>query len=227
MKNLENSVLGLVVLLLIQMNFSMEAKEISLPRPATEGGMGFNEVVARRHSVREYDNSRTVDNGLLGQLLWAAVGVNRWNATAPAPGKNPADRTNPTALNSQEITAYVFDEKGVWVYKPQSHSIEMLKEGDYRGLVAGTEAFSQDFVLDAPYSIVFVADLSKLPEGAQSRMMAAMDAGIACENLNLACCAAGLATVPRATMDADGIAALLGLTPAQVPMLNNPIGYAR
>ena len=81
--------------------------------------------------------------------------------------------------------------------------------------------------MDAPCSILFVADMTGLPEGEQARQMAMVDIGIACENLNLACASEGVATVPRATMDIRGIEALLGLTPLQIPVMNNPIGYAR
>lgn len=82
-------------------------------------------------------------------------------------------------------------------------------------------------MLNAPVCVVFIADLSGLPEGDQTKTMALVDAGIACENLNLACVSEGIATVPRATMDREGIAKLLGLTPRQMPVMNNPIGYAK
>ena len=82
-------------------------------------------------------------------------------------------------------------------------------------------------MLDAPYSVVFVADTGNLPEGAQRLVLAAFDAGIACENLTLACSALGLATVPRATMNVEAVSRLLGLDDKQIPMLNNPLGYAR
>ena len=84
-----------------------------------------------------------------------------------------------------------------------------------------------DFVMDAPCSIVFVADMTRLPEGGHVRSMALVDAGIACENLNLACVSEGVATVPRATMDVAGLSELLGLTELQIPVMNNPVGYAR
>ena len=153
---------------------------------------------------------------------WASVGVNRVNAEKPSNGKQPVNRSNPTALNCQEITAYVFGEKGVWEYLPQSHSLRLVADGDNRRLIAGTASFSQEFVLDAPYSVVFVADTGNLPEGAQRLVLAAFDAGIACENLTLACSALGLATVPRATMNVEAVSRLLGLDDKQIPMLNNP-----
>lgn len=215
-----------VIALAMITSLIMAAQERKLPAPSVSGGMPMNEVVARRHSVREFDRSREIADSTLGQLLWMTAGVNRPDA---APGRFgvPANRSNPTALNRQEIRLYVFDKDGVWMYQPASHSLSLAKEDDHRKLIAGTEAFAQDFVLDAPISVVFVADMTGLPEGEQTTAMALVDAGIACENLNLACVSEGLATVPRATMDSAAIATLLGLTARQLPVMNNPIGYER
>ncbi|WP_295727691.1 nitroreductase family protein [uncultured Muribaculum sp.] len=204
----------------------MTAQEKQLPAPATTGGMPINEVVAKRHSIREFDKKHAIDDATLGQLLWMTAGVNRHDAQPSAFGA-PVNRCNPTARNWQEIRTFVFGEKGVWEYIPATHVLSPVADGDYRTLVAGTKEFSQDFVTDAPYSIVFVADLTGLPEGEQVKAMAMVDTGIACENLNLACTSLGVATVPRATMDIVGISRLLCLTERQLPVMNNPIGYPR
>lgn len=215
-----------VIAAVIATSTIMTAQEKKLPAPALTGGTPINEVVARRHSVREFDPARQISDTTLAQLLWMAVGVNRPDA-APSRFGAPVNRCNPTARNWQEIRAFVFGTDGVWEYHHATHSLALVKEGDHRGLIAGTPEFSQDFVMDAPCSIVFVADMTDLPEGDQAKAMAFVDAGIACENLNLACEAEGVATVPRATMDTRGISALLSLTPRQIPVLNNPIGYPR
>lgn len=214
------------IALMAAMTLIMTAQERKLPAPSLKGGIPMNEVVANRHSEREFDPSREISDSVVGQLLWMTAGVNRPDA---APGRFgvPANRCNPTALNSQEIRLFVFDKNGVWEYQPFSHSLTLVMDEDNRNLIAGTKEFTQDFVLSAPVSIVFVADMTKLPEGDQARSMALVDAGIACENLNLACVSEGIATVPRATMDTEGISKLLGLTPRQIPVMNNPIGYAK
>lgn len=204
----------------------MTAQEKKLPSPSLTGGMAMNEVVASRHSVREFDPAHEISDSTLGQLLWMTTGVNRPDARPSRLGA-AANRSNPTARNWQEIHTFVFDKAAVWEYLPASHSLSRVKDGDHRALIAGTPAFSQEFVMDAPCSILFVADMTGLPEGDQARQMAMVDIGIACENLNLACASEGIATVPRATMDIKGISALLGLTPLQIPVMNNPIGYAR
>ena len=197
---------------------TMGADKITLPSPAKNGGMPMAETLASRHSERSFDSSKQLSTQQISNILWAAVGVNR-----PAEGK----RTNPTARDAREITAYLFGHEGVFVYEPETNSLSLVAPGDHRQLVAGTKEFSQDFVLDAPISIVLVADLSKLPEGPSTATMAAVDAGIACENINLYCQSVGLATVPRATMDIDGITKLLGLSDKCMPIINNPVGYAK
>lgn len=205
----------------------MTAQEKKLPAPSFAGGMPVNEAVAARRSCRDFDPSRPVDDATLGQLLWMSAGVNRPDARPDETHPVAANRANPTAMNWQEIRVFVFSTDGVSEYDPAGHSLKRVAIGDHRALVAGTSDFKQDFVLDAPCSILFVADLKGKPEGEQARSMALVDAGIACQGLNLACASLGIATVPRATMDSAAIAALLNLDSRCIPVINNPIGYPR
>lgn len=214
-----------VVSLHLITSMTMTAQDIKLPAPSTKGGMPMNKVMASRHSVRSFDSKRDIDKATLGQVLWMTAGINRPDAK---PGNNgAANRTNPTALNRQEIRVFVFGKEEVWEYIADGHLLRTVWHGDHRSLLAGNSQFTQDFVVDAPYIILFAADLSGLPEDEATRQMAMIDAGIACENLNLACVSEGLATVPRATMDKSAISTLLGFTALQIPILNNPIGYAK
>ena len=52
-----------------------------------------------------------------------------------------------------------------------------------------------------------------------------MDVGIVSENISLWCAGMGLETRPRGSMDKDGLRKLLGLSAAQLPLLNHPVGY--
>lgn len=142
--------------------------------------MPINAVIANRHSVREFDLTREINDSTLGQLLWMSVGVNRPDVQ-PSKFGAPANRSNPTARNWQEIHAFVFDKNGIWEYQPSSHTLTLAKPGDHRSLIAGTKEFSQDFASQAPVTIVFVADMTDLPDGEQARSMAMVDVGIACQ----------------------------------------------
>ncbi|MBR2886879.1 MAG: nitroreductase family protein [Bacteroidales bacterium] len=55
----------------------------------------------------------------------------------------------------------------------------------------------------------------------------AIDAGYVSQNIDLACEALGLCTVPRATMDKEALKKELKLTDSQNPILNHPIGYKK
>ena len=210
---------------MIAITTAMNAQNITLPAAKFSGGMPINEAVANRHSTREYDPSRDIDMVTIGQLLWISLGVNRPDAKAF--GERPTNRTNPTALNWQEVHAYLFGREGVWEYEAATHSLRQVTDGDHRALLEGTKEFKQEFVMDAPYAVVFVADLTGLPTDDRVKAMAMIDVGIASENLSIGCASLGIATVPRATMDNAAVSALLGLTPLQLPVLNAPLAYPR
>ena len=186
----------------------------SLPAPDRTGGLPLMQTLDRRYSVREFDSARALSRQQISDLLWATAGVNR---------KQSGKRTNPTARDARDISVYMLDTTGAYLYNPVDNTITKVADGDHRALLAG----GQKFVLQAPVSFLFVADLNKFSGSPRALTMAAIDAGIACENLNLYCTSAGLATVPRATMDTDALSSLLGLTDKQIPLLNNPVGYAK
>ena len=71
-----------VCILAIMTSLIMAAQERKLPAPSFSGGVPMNEVVAKRHSVREFDVSRDISDSTLSQLLWMAVGINRPDAAS-------------------------------------------------------------------------------------------------------------------------------------------------
>ena len=115
-------------------------------------------------------------------------------------------------------------KEGAYLYDAKANSLQPIAKGDHRAAVAG----SQDFVKSAPVSLVLVSDLSRFGNIADhTKLMAAVDAGIVCQNINIFCAATGLATVPRATMDQAALKRILKLTDSQLPIMNNPVGYPR
>ncbi len=192
---------------------SVYAQNIELPAPQKSGGLPINQTLRELHSEREFNPDKTLPLQTVSDLLWGACGINR---------TDKGMRTNPTARNFQEIDAYWFDSNGVYLYDFKENALIQKVNGDYRSLVAGTSQFKQDFVLNAPASIVLVADTTKA-----GLTCALIDAGIACENINLFCAGNGLATVPRMTMDVNGIQHLLSLPETSLPVMNNPVGYSK
>lgn len=201
---------------------SMFAQDIKLPAPnMKQRSMTVVEALKTRHSVRSFDATKELSRQELSNLCWAASGIVR--------GGN--FRTAPTARNLQEIRLFAFTKSGVYEYDAKANTLVQKAEGDHRELMAsngGKAGFRQDFVKDAPVSLLMVIDFEKFgsqDEGAV--MMGCVDAGNVSENINLYCQSVGLATVPRATHDKDGISKLLGFTGKQLPIMNNPVGYEK
>ena len=125
---------------------------------------------------------------------------------------------------SRERVAY-FSGAMAGINDAKNHQLNLIAEGDYRGAVAGGQAF----VISAPVSLVLVSDLSRFGDtkNAHTQLMGAMDAGIVSQNISIFCSAARLATVPRASMDINQLKKVLKLKESQVPMMNHPIGYLK
>ncbi len=203
---------------LLAQSTSPSTADIALPAPnVAEPSAGVVQTLATRHSVRAFAATPlTLEQ--ISNLCWAACGVSR----------DADHRTAPSAMNRQEIRLFVFTADAVYEYLAAEHRLALCAAGDHRDLVAGMPQRRQEFVLSAPVSLVLVADLEKFGrDDTQARIMASVDAGIVCQNVNLYCQSVGLATVPRATMDAAGISALLSLSEKQFPVMNNPVGLAR
>ena len=185
--------------------------DIVLDKPNLTRGKSIMTTLSQRQSSREF-STKELSHTDLSDLLWAANGVNR------ADGK----RTAPSAMNLQEITIYAFMESGVYEYDFKNHALVLIAKGDHRKLSAG----KQEFAVTAPLTLVYVGDTDKLSKfGEQSLVIAAMDAGLISQNVNLFCASESLVNVPRISMDVEGIKALLDLSAHDIPLMNNVIGY--
>lgn len=200
-------------LLMIVTLHAQDLKEIKLNNPDKNRGTSVMKALSDRHSDREYA-AKELSIQDLSDLLWAANGINRPD------GK----RTAPSALNKQDIDVYVIMKEGAYLYDAKANSLQPVAKGDHRSAVAG----AQDFVKAAPVSLVLVSDLSRFGNITdQTKLMAAVDAGTVCQNINIFCSAAGLATVPRASMDQAALKRILKLKDNQLPIMNNPVGYPK
>ncbi|HWW00773.1 MAG TPA: nitroreductase family protein [Candidatus Acidoferrum sp.] len=104
-----------------------EVKTIPLPPPKTDGGKPLMETLRQRRTVREFKPDK-LSPPVLGNLLWAAFGVNR-----PETG----GRTAPSAMNSQEVDSYVALSAGLYLYEPKPHRLKLVLNPDLRGKTGG------------------------------------------------------------------------------------------
>jgi len=201
----------LVALLIGMLGFSQPGTIVKLPQPNKARGKTIMEAFALRASAKEF-SSANIDLQDVADLLWAAVGINR-----PEIGK----KTAPSAMNTQDVDVYLINKEGAYVYKPKEHVLMLVNEGDFRSAVAG----AQKYFDNAALFLVMVSDTSRFKQGnaSQKMQLAAMDAAIVSQNINLFCAGVGLKTRPRVYMEKDKLRKVLNLSDSQVLLMNNPV----
>lgn len=205
--------LGLAALLAFSVFASAQGlKPIQLPKPQMDGGKPLMQALKERKSTRSF-SSEKLPMQTLGNLLWAAFGINR-----PETGQ----RTAPSAMNWQEIDIYVATANGLYLYDAKGHALKLVFTNDIRGATG-----MQPFVKDAPVNLVYVADYSRA-RGANAddrNLYCAADAGFIAQNVYLFCASEGLATVVRGSVDRTALAKTMKLNPWQKIILTQTVGY--
>jgi hypothetical protein len=168
----------------------------------------------QRQSQREF-GTQPLPEPVLGELLWAAAGVNR-----PSLG----GRTAPSAMNSQEVDVFVALPAGLYLYDPAAHALRLEAPSDVRGVTG-----YQDFTDEAALDLVFIADhrrMSLVP-AAQREAYAFAAAGAMAQNVYLYCASKGLATVIRAWIDRQALGQAMGLEADQQVLLAQTVGHPK
>lgn len=168
------------------------------------------EALSARRTERAFSNDN-LTNQQIADLLWAANGVNR---------VEDGKRTAPSARNAQEIDVYLFTTVAIYRYEAVTHSLKLVKEGDYR-----TSAGTQPFYAAASVAISLVVDFGKM-EGFDEEAKAfysATDVGYVSQNIYLYCAAENLGTVVCGSVDREAVANLLGIQNGKV-LLSHAIG---
>jgi hypothetical protein len=208
-------ILPTLLTLFILNNLSAQSPQtIPLLPPDTTRGLPVMTALSLRASVKDFDTTALLTKDL-SDLCWVANGINR-----PGIGK----RTAPSAQNAQDIDLYIFLKKGTYLYYAAQHALNLIAEGDSRGMFNRKPD-------DTPPALVclLVSDISRFKFGEDSLKLVwdAEDAGIVSQNIAVFCAGTGLATRPRAGMDQKKLRDLLKLSASQHLMLNNPVSYRK
>jgi SagB-type dehydrogenase family enzyme len=197
-------------------NFSAYAQDIELPQPQKNGGMPLMEAINNRKSIRDFSN-KEIPIQVLSDLLWAANGYNR---------PQEQMRTVPTAGNCQNMSVYVANADGLYLYDATNHSLKLILNEDIRA-----ETGLQSFVKDVPVNLVYVADLSKLLSmmpGVSENIVefySSAHAGFIGQNVYLFCASFGLGAVVRGQINTDALKTTMKLEADQKIILMQSIGY--
>ena len=193
---------------------AQESKAIQLSAPQMDGGKPLMRALKERASARTFSPEK-LPVQVLSNMLWAAYGINR-----PASG----GRTAPSASNSQEMDIYVAMADGLFLYDAKATLLKPVVGDDVRALTG-----RQPFVKEAPVTLIYVSDQSKMTRAAPADrdFYEAAHTGFISQNVYLFCASEGLATVVRASVDRPALAKAMGLRPDQKITLVQSVGYPK
>jgi len=199
----------------------IEAREvIKLPEPRKTGRVSVEEAINSRRSRRSYKNE-PISLNEISQLCWAAQGITepiyKFRA-APSAG----------ALYPLEIFLVVGNseiEAGIYHYSPSTHSLGLVKEGDYREDLCEA-SLGQSAVEEGALSIVITAIYERTMKkyGERGIRYVHMEAGHVAQNVYLQAEALGLGTVSIGAFYDDKVRDVLSLPEEHVPLYVMPVG---
>ncbi len=196
---------------------------IYLPLPVFKGNMSLEEAILHRRSIREY-RKEPLTLHQLSQLLWAAQGITevRWGF-----------RASPSAGATYPLEIYVVVGNngvkglapGVYRYQPHSHSLVLVKKGDFREELYSA-CLNQEWVRDAPVVLVIVADYERTTRvyGERGIRYVHMEVGHVGQNIYLEATALGLGTVAVGAFYDDEVRVIIGAPENHHPLYVMPVG---
>ncbi len=196
---------------------------VRLPAPSVEGTVSLEETLAKRRSVRAFEN-RAVPLGHLGQLLWAAQGI-----TLPEKGY----RTAPSAMSTYPLRVYAVVESvadlppGFYAYLPENHSLIPVFSGPAKE--RAMTAIRQPWILSAPVVLIITGRYEQLEAtlGDTARFCVDAETGHASQNVYLQATALGLGTVSAGGINGEALKEAFSIPAEETPLYAMPVGYPK
>lgn len=211
-------------LLTIFCSFHLFAGEkIKLPEPNFKG-LTFEEAIRKRRSVRSYSKEALSLNEI-SQLLFSAQGI-----TATYYGHRL--RTTPSAGALYPFEIYLIVNRvekfksGVYHYLVDDHSLELVKEGDFREKIKNA-VLGQKPVTEAGVVFILTAVFERTTRkyGERGYRYIHIEAGHIGQNILLQATSLGLSAVPIGAFSDEQIDKLLGIdTKKQSTVYLIPVG---
>lgn len=207
-----------------------EGTPVPLPEPKRDGGFSVEKALQQRRSVREYlDASLSLED--VSQLLWSAYGVTEKIENAP-PYLRGGLKTAPSAGALYPLEIYLVAGKvtglpaGVYLYKPESHSLLKVREGDVRDPLCQA-CLGQTMVRKAPVSLVYSAVYGRTtkkygPRGRERYVC--MDLGHSAENVYLQATALKMGTCAIGAFTDLKLRLVTNMTQEEAPLYVMPVG---
>ncbi|MFH1738431.1 MAG: SagB/ThcOx family dehydrogenase [bacterium] len=166
-------------------------EKTTLPKPKLTSEVSLEEALWKRQSVRSF-SEKVPDWEQVGQLLWAAQGINR-------PGTR--FRTCPSAGALYPLEIYAVLPDGVYHYLPNDHAVMKTQSGDMRKALSDA-GLRQEAIQKATCVFVICAVFERTSQkyGDRATRYVYLEAGHAAQNLLLQTVSLGMAGVPIGAM---------------------------
>jgi SagB-type dehydrogenase family enzyme len=192
---------------------------VPLPSAGRGGPLSVEAAIERRRSVREFMDAPVL-LGELAQLLWAAQGVTDEGTSrraAPSAGAKYPIEIFVVAGDVTDLSA------GVYHYRPDTHSLKLVRRGDFRGALSD-EALSQEWIEEAALDIVIAAFYERTREkyGQRAERYVHIEVGAVAENVYLQSESLGLGTTFVGAFSDEGVKELLRIDAEPLGIM--PIG---
>ena len=175
---------------------------MNLPTPQIDEESSLYQALKYRHAVRNF-TTQQIDNQMISNILWVAYGVNREDGR----------RTIPTAKNEQDLSVYITNDKGVFLYDALKNELQMVSPESLLPLFQ-----TQDYMKNVPLVLIYVGSTD-------DKNFALMHAGSAYQNVDLYAATNNLGSVVRAFFDKQEVAKALNLKENQQVIISQAIGY--
>jgi len=194
---------------------------VQLPKPEVRDHASLGDALRQRRSVRAY-SARSLTLQQVAHLLWAAQGRNDPSGMRTAPSAG--------ALYPLELLLAAGDvaglDPGVYRYRPQQHTLEMLHSGDRRDRLARA-ALGQSWVADSAAILIITAIYERTTRkyGERGRRYVHIEIGHAAQNALLQAASLGLGAAVVGAFDDAAVASLLDLPAPEQPLYLLPVGW--
>lgn len=181
---------------------AMAFETIELPAPDINEDVTLYQALQDRQSVRSFA-AKPVDRQMLSNILWVAYGVNREDGR----------RTIPTAKDEKDLSIYVTNDQGVFLYDATENALQMISPKSLLPLFQ-----TQDYMQNVPVVLIYVGSTDE-------NDFAAMHAGAAYQNVGLYAATNDIGCIVRGWFDKAGVSKALNLPSDQRVIISQAIGY--
>ncbi|MHC4640643.1 MAG: DJ-1/PfpI family protein [Planctomycetota bacterium] len=184
-------------------------KIIQLTEPSLKGSISFEEALAKRRSVRQFTGQQ-LKPAQLSQLAWAGQGITELQRGL---------RTAPSAGAVYPIKLYFATQEGLFVYKPEEHSLQQISNVDVRGTLGATKAACNIIFTGSERNLA-----AKFRSEAKKYML--LEAGHISQNIQLQAVCLGLGSVVNGGFDVRGASKACKLSRGSQPIMVISVGYS-